>query len=130
MTPQINAVLDEIRLRLENAFGPEVASSGSGSHNRGEPGDGEAENVTDVEDALDLYLNAMISKLEAEHEFDEDSAIGLVFDVIDELGEEGLLPPFPEEDATDEMLAAWMGKAKSVGLQARVIEAAIESLSD
>lgn len=130
MTPQINAVLDEIRLRLENAFGPEVASSGVDSHNKGEPGDGEAENITDVEDALDLYLNSMISKLEAEYDFEEDDAIGLVFDVIDELGEEGLLPPFPEDDATDEMLAAWMGKAKSVGLQARVIEAANEMAVD
>jgi hypothetical protein len=126
MTPQINAVLDEIRLRLENAFGPETASSGSDAHASGEAGEGEAENVTDVEDALDLYLNAMISKLEADYDFEEDDAIGLVFDVIDELGEEGLLPPFPEDEATEQMLATWMGKAKSVGLQARVIEAAIE----
>jgi hypothetical protein len=127
MTPQINAVLDEIRLRLENAFGPEAAPTSS--HAQGEPGDGEAANLTDVEDALDLYLNAMIGKLEQDYDFDEDTAIGLVFDVIEELGEEGLLPPFPEEEATDEMLAAWMGKAKSVGLQARVIEAATEMLS-
>ena len=126
MTPQINAVLDEIRLRLENAFGPELANATTDdSHNTGAAGEGEAENVSDIGDSFDQYLNDMISSLETAG-FDEDTAIGLVFDVADELAEEGLLPPFPEDDSTDQMLAAWLGKAKSVGLQARVIEASNE----
>jgi len=121
MTSKVNAVLEEIRSKLEE----QVAM-----HSDGSAGAGEAENVTDIEDAFDLYLTGIMDALLADFDISEDDAMDFMFSVFDALAEEGMLPPFPDETAPEDQVASWLGTAKSVGAAMHVQQAAEEAAED
>ena len=126
MTPQINTVLDTIRRKMEGmeAFGPEIPGVMPGSNNASLPGDGGADNITDIEDTFDMFLSDIIDLLMFDSDIGEDEAADFIFYMADSMADEGMLPPMPDDGADEEELAAWMGKAKSIGFSNRVLKAA------
>lgn len=124
MQTQINTVLDEIRSKLEEEWATDEELESVSTSTGGEGG---AENATDVEDKFSAFMDEIVDALLDRYEADEDDAIGLVFDVIDEMVEEGELDEFPSDEASEEDLAIWMGKATTAGLKARVLQAARDS---
>ncbi len=119
MTPAINEVLKQIdkKITAEAAWGPEVpAVDEPGSHYSGGPGDGGADNETDVEDAVDFYFDNIVDRLTQEFGMSDDEAMDLIYSTADEMADEGMIPEMPGEESDDEEVAAWLGKAKSVML--------------
>jgi hypothetical protein len=132
MNPQINSALDAIRSFLESsedlaAWGPDLAGVVDGSHLQGEPGTLGAVNISDAQDALDMYLGDIAVRLQAENEgMSDDDAFDHIFAVAAEMADEGQLDPLPEEDAPDQEVTAWLGQAASVLFGGQVIHAARE----
>ena len=128
MTPQINNVLSQIREKLdleESAWGPDMHQQvDDESHLSGKPGTGMAVNKTDIVDAVEMYLGQIVDGLLKLYDVDESAAEGLIFTVADQMASDGMLPPTPGEDAGPDDLSKWMGKAKSMGLEAAVMQAA------
>lgn len=89
-------------------------------------GELDALNDTTIADDVDAYFNEMIDQLTANYDVSDDEAMDFIFDVADEMAEEGLLPEMPDDD-DDEALAAWLGTAKTAALHIHVAEAARES---
>jgi hypothetical protein len=119
MTPQINEVLKQIHRKLETeaAWGPEVPPVDEpGSHYSGAPGDGGAENETDIEDAVDFYFDNIVDRLTQEFGMSDEEGMDLIYSVADDMADEGMIPPMPGEEDDEEAVAAWLGKAKSVML--------------
>lgn len=81
------------------------------------------EDDVDVEDALNNYLDDIADAL-IDMGYDEDEAVDLVLDVADEMAEDGLMPPLPDEDAPLEDVALWLGTAATVGFGPEVMAAA------
>ena len=77
----------------------------------------------DPSDALDLYLNGIVSALVSEHGMSEESAIELIFALADKLEGRGL-PPFPSEDASPDEVAVWLGTAGTIGFNHYALMAA------
>lgn len=102
-------VLERVRERLTDELGE---------------GTGQANNVPDVDATLDAYLNAVMDRILSEFEIEEDDAITLIYDTADALAASGQLPVFPDEDASYDDVAIWIGKAKTLGFDNEVIKAA------
>lgn len=117
MNAEINGVLEKLRSKLESDDRLPKADVSENVEADASP----------AEDQLDALLMAIVSALQDEFEIEDDDAIGFAIDVADELAEAGELSPFPEDDATDEMVAAWVEKANSLGFQEKVLAAARES---
>ena len=131
MNARVNGLLENIRKNLDEdpAFGPEQPGVVAGSHGDSQPGEGGADNIPDTEDALDKYLNGCIESVVDECSVAEDDAIDFVFGVADELAEKGKLPEMPDEDADDEDIALWLGKANTIGFQQVVLKAARDEMN-
>lgn len=126
METNITGSLTAIRTHLEEAaWGPEAATQTRDQ--QASAGELDAVNDTTISDDVDAYFNEMIDQLLQAYDTTEDEAIEFVFDVADEMAEEGLIPAVPDEDADDEELALWLGQAKTAGLHIHVSEAANES---
>ena len=113
MTISVSQKLESIRKRLAEkegeAWGPDSAVDTE--HNDGEAGEGGAENVSDVNDALLSYMLDIAAGIADEYDLEPDSAVDFVFDAADSVAEEGSLPFLPdEEDLVG--TAEWLGKAK------------------
>lgn len=129
MNSQINAVLTQIREKLnESAWGPQLPDVADTSHLAGEPGEHGAENVEDSEDVLDMYLSSMVDHIMQHYDADEEEAADVVFQAIEDKVSEGELPDMPDEGAPEAELSAWLGKAKSLGLQHAVVELARKAM--
>jgi len=100
------------RIKLEMEQDGEAAAGESG-----------ADNVTDVEAALDLYLDSIVERL-MEKGASEDDAVEFIFLMADECMENGELPPMPGEDASDDEASVWMGTAKTAGFTNKVLSRA------
>lgn len=116
MRQDIVEKLEELRARLveqaeESAWGPD---SEPDSDMEAEAGEGEAKNDDEVEEVLIDYMLDVAEGICDDYEMDLDDAVEMVFDVADQLAEEGSLPFIPpEEDAA--AVAEWVGKAKTMG---------------
>ena len=135
MTPQINSLMDEIRRRLEKtemtAWGPEPTGvPADDSHLAGQPGEGGADNITDVQDSLDLFLSDIADHLQALYELDDEGAYEFIFSVANDLAKEGSLPPVPGDEAPEEEISQWIGAAGSIMFAARVMCAAREQAAE
>jgi hypothetical protein len=104
-------LLTKVRQKLETAWSPEGE----------EPGEGSASNSSDAEDVLDLYLDAIVERLLEEFEISEDDAYDFVFACADELAEEEDLPEMPDDAASDQDVAVWVGQAKTLGFVGYVL---------
>lgn len=114
-TQKLNALMEEIRLRLED-------------EEEAEPGDMSVPvNPDGTADALDAYVDDVVQALLDAYELDVEDAVGFVLELAEVFAEEGVLPPFPDEEDPAEMRSAWLGKAKSVGFAAEVLQAASEA---
>jgi hypothetical protein len=81
-----------------------------------------AYNKTPVQSEMDAYIldikDGLLQHFEIEPEdgkSEHDVALDYVFDCADDLAEEGELPEFPDDDASDEEVIAWLNAAKSMG---------------
>jgi len=134
VTPDINSLLDEVREELGKQLprseaklspkSPETAEVGAHSHLAGEPGVGEADNISDAGDAVDKFLANLVAQLMVKTGMGEDEAFDYVFDFFDTTTGEGHLPPLPDEDADPEEQASWLGKAGTLGVSAQLLKAA------
>lgn len=76
-----------------------------------------------LEDEFDDYMDSVLGAvLDAYEDEDEESAVDYILEIADELAEEGILPPFPDEDSTSEEVAEWVGAAQSAGFAGMVID--------
>jgi len=127
----INRKLEEIRQRLmdegEEAWGPHSAQDTD--HAGGEPGEGGATNVSDINDVFTEFMLSIAASLEETFGLDEDDAIEYVFDAADAIAEEGSLPFIPDEEDLAET-AEWLGKAKSMGFGDLVLAMADSELGE
>jgi hypothetical protein len=122
ITEQAVDLLTKIRIKMESAWGPEAVDQPANSTAKNaSAGDGGADNPTDVNDAMNMYLTNVVDRLMAEFEMSEDDAIEFVFSMSDELAEEGDLPPMPEDEAADQEVSIWLGKANSLGFTGYVL---------
>lgn len=127
MKPQITERLSAIRKYLseeEEAWGPE-SDFDSKVADDAMAGTSGAVNVSDVEDTFDTYVLSIVDSVLEEYDADEEDLVALVFDVAASCEEDGSLPPIPDE-GDDAGVAAWVGKAKTMGF-ADLVFAAIDA---
>lgn len=142
MKPELSAKLESIRRRLvemnadelpeqgDEAWGPDSETEGEAAQSAA--GEGEAENVSDINDTFDAYVFSIVDSVLEEYEADEEAILDIVFDVAASLAEDGSLPEIPEESEL-QATAEWLGKAKSMGfgdLVMAVIEAEAEEADE
>lgn len=84
----------------------------------------------DILSDVECYLQGVVDALLDEFESSEDDAVEFMFDVIDDLVEDGVILDFPGENASDEDVDSWLEAAKDAGLQGYVIAAAEVSSED
>lgn len=115
-------LLSRIRAKLEGDL-EETMVSGTTAGDEAKPGVGGAKNnPTDVADALDLYLDSLLDAVLKASDMSEDDAMSMILDMADAGAEAGDLPPFPEEEASDDEVSLWLGKAKTVGFKRIVLD--------
>lgn len=115
-------LLGRVRTKLEEAH---VAGTIVGLKALG--GELGAENPTDEDDALNMYLDSILERLVEEMDLGEDEAMDMIFAMADILAEEGELPEFPGDEATPEEVSIWLGQAKTMGFERVVLDAAYET---
>jgi hypothetical protein len=76
-----------------------------------------------AEEALETFLSGLIDQLVSEYDMSEDEAIDHVFSCADDLAEDGLLLPLPDEGDEDAD-SEWLAQASTVGFSAYVFECA------
>lgn len=124
MTPSINRVLDEIRHSLNEedvtAYGPESQREPT-RHAKGKPGEGGAENETNVIDALDAYLGSLADRLQNIGK-SESEAWSIIRGAASKMASDGTLPSLPSDSSSDDDIALWLGKAGTVGFAQAVFQ--------
>lgn len=116
--PMGEATIDVLeRIRLEMMSYDAVNSEASA-------GESEADNVTDVDDAFDLYLDSLLERMLTALNATEEQATEFIMLMADEMEEEGMMPPMPGIDASDDEVSMWMGAAKTCGFANKVLEMA------
>jgi hypothetical protein len=122
---QVVSLLTNIRHKIEakmESWGPEAVDQPDNSTAKTAfAGDGGAENPTDANDALNMYLVNLCDRLMSEFGMGEDEALDFIFSCADEMTQDGELPPLPEDDAADQEVSVWLGKANSSGFGAYVL---------
>lgn len=123
---QVIGTLTKIRQKMavtmEAAWGPEAVDQPPGtSADTASAGEGGADNPTDVNDALDMYLCSIADRLEDEFDLNDDKAFDFIFQCSDELADGGDMPPLPEDGAPDQDVSLWMGKANTIGFTGYVL---------
>jgi hypothetical protein len=133
MTPDVNALLDEVREEMERKLSenvspesPETPEVGDNSHLAGKAGVQGAENISDANDAVDKFIADIVGQLVLQSGMDEDEAFDYVFDFFDDTTADGHLPPLPDDDADPEELSNWLGKATTYGVSAKILKQARE----
>lgn len=124
MTPSINAVLNRMHKRLvaENvAWGPESRTDAT-NLSTSKPGEGGAENATDIPDALDKYISGIAGQLVAHYGKTKDGALSAIMKTARGLATDGTLPSLPSDSADDSEIALWLGKAASIGFAQLVFQ--------
>lgn len=124
MKAQVNAVLDEIREKLEGEWATQEEIEG---HKDSEAGEGGAENVSDIEDRFNAFMDDLVSALTDRYEVSDDDAIGLIFDVVDGAVEDEELPDFPDDESSEQEVATFIGTAQALGLKGMILQAAKEA---
>lgn len=127
MNVQINGVLEQIRAKLqESAWGTPGTPSMPPDESpvpptAGAPGS-KSVDADDVEDAFDMYLSGMVDSLMNQYDATDEEAADTVFAAIDQAVSDGKVPPMPEDDASEQEVALWVGKATLARLQHLVNE--------
>lgn len=131
MTPELNDLLDEVRLTMtkeraqtEAAWGPDMPKVAAHSHETGQAGVGGADNVHDANDAVDKFIADVVDQLMLTVGMGEDEAFDFVFDFLDSESGGEHLPTLPGDDADPEELATWLGKATTLGVAAKIVKSA------
>lgn len=131
---QANSILNKILKGLQEeeaaaaAWGPE--SDQGGTHAKGVGGSGGASNVANISDALDGYLVGIADALMTKYDISEDDAYDFLSFVADQAASMGMLPEYPEDDASDDDFADWYAKAGSIKFDAMCMNMAVRELGD
>jgi len=134
MNRRLNGILESVRLVIEEdgeedvvASGPDTPPDvGGDSTADAAAGDGGAVNPSDVGDTLDLYLSEIADLLTIEYDYSDEEAMNFVFNAAATLEDEGKMPTIPDDDATDEQMAEWLGIAKTCMFAGEVLQKARE----
>ncbi len=120
MRENVLDTLDKINERLDSEQAPEVASDAKPEVVTPVPvAEAAPASNKSVDDLLLSMAEAIMEEFELE---DEDEAIDLLFDVLDEMVEAGEIPPVPAEDASADEEAEWVAGAESNDLLTVVID--------
>jgi len=139
MNSKINKLLEAIRRQVVEeegkdkdditAYGPGVAADvGGASTADAEAGSGSAMNPTNIGDTVDQYIMTIADTISIQYDKTREEALKFVFDAATTLANDGDIPAPPDDDAADEEVAIWLGKAKSVDLAGQVLGKAREML--
>lgn len=127
MDTRMNELLAKARV---NVLEPQVTALEemlhSNTYGNSEGGTLGAYNKTPVQDELDGFLLDIKDGLVQHYEIEPDEALDYVFDTADELAANEELPAFPDDDAPDEDVVAWLNAAKSMGFAQYVADSAEE----
>lgn len=137
MTPRILSVVGGIRRKLElqaeswqlGAPGAEVTEDDDVSHLSGTAGEGGADNVSQAQDQMDMYLSDIADTISQTYGGSFEDALDFLYSVADEMEEQDMLPPLPDDDADDEETGLWLGTAESIGFGQHVLSLAHDQLS-
>lgn len=130
MTPKVNQILSEIKQLVERAaWGPEIPSNPSSSFQQGEAGIGQADNESNIQDAVDTYINNICQALVDEFGISEENAYDYVEHAANEMESEGMLPALPAPEDSDSDAAMWLGVAKSSGFEGYCLKLARDHLA-
>lgn len=123
MNVQINEMLGQIRAKLAgislveaDAGEVDVDVPGDSVAGQSKAGTGGAENISDVEDILDMYLSGLVDRLMHKYDVSDEDAADVVFACIDKLVADGVISELPPEDSEERDVAAWVGRATTSGL--------------
>jgi hypothetical protein len=94
-----------------------------------EDGEDDAEEMT-VSDEMGEYIDEIIDLLLADYDVTDDEAWEFISSVIADFESEEALPAYPEEEASDEEIQAWLDAAKEVGLADAVMSAANDASNE
>jgi len=108
MNAEINTVLFKLFTELDASAIPTAAPSA--------PPSAPAPKGDDEEDALDMYLSGLVDSVMHQYDVTDEEAADVVFACIDDATEIGKLPELPDEDASVEAIATWIGKATTGNL--------------
>lgn len=75
-----------------------------------------------VEEAFNSYMDHMVNRLGALG-IEEAVAMDAIFNVVAELGESEVLPPYPEGQVTYQEMGTWLVAAADFGLVDFMVEA-------
>jgi hypothetical protein len=76
-----------------------------------------------VEEAFNSYMDHMVDRLGGLG-IEEALAMDAIFSVVEQLGEDGVLPPYPEGQVGYEEMGTWLVAAADFGLVDFMVEAA------
>lgn len=131
MTPRIASVLTDIR--RHNELDPNLMEDGAGtlpdSYQDNMPGTGEAENESNAQEMLDSFLENIVLTVSTNLGIDEDEAYDMVATAMDGLSEEGSIIECPGDDASIAEVGNWIGYAKTMGLDAMIMDAISDSVA-
>lgn len=85
----------------------------------------EREKARVVQEAFDRFMDHAVDRLVAVG-VEDAMAMETVFTVVQQLGEEKVLPPFPEGDVHYSRMGTWLVAAADFGLADFVVEAVVE----
>lgn len=119
MNTRVNLILEQINFKLRQRASvefveAEMAGSAQDSADV-QGGDGAATNASGVDDALQKYLSDLVDRLMSQYDASEEDAADIVFACIDELVQAKKMSELPAEDAPEQEVAAWIGRATTSG---------------
>jgi hypothetical protein len=117
-------LLDRVRGKLETDL-EEMYSISTAAGSSAAPGIHKAmSNPTDVADAFDMYLDTILERLVNETDMSEDEAVAHILNMADQCAREGDLSEWPGDGGSDDEVSIWLGKAKTMGFQHKVMRMA------
>ena len=121
LEPQV-AALEEMYAGLFAGSGNGMASSDNAPN--------EPENESPVQDQMDAYVMDIKDGIIQQYDVEPAEALDKVFEVADELADDGQLPPMPDDGSSDAEVTAWLAAARSMGFAAAVMSSAEEEANE
>jgi hypothetical protein len=113
MTPQVNAVLENIQADLQSDL--ERFGVGQAAEPVADP------SLEEANTALDQYIASVAEQVMTVTDLDEDAALDFVLNSVEEMHPQGLPP---DEDSDPESMLGWLETANASGVASQVVQAA------
>lgn len=145
MTPRIVNILTNMRRDLEQdavelgfdtapvqeeASGPGVPGVIPGSPQDNGPDVSAVSNPGTAQQNLDAWFGDLADTLVQNYGLADEEAFGMIFDSLDALAETESIRSYPGDGASDEEAGNWLGYAKTLGLDAMVLDIIADSMME